>query len=111
MKIKTLILSLLLSSFCLATPVLAAVSDTHEKEAIPYQGADDLRLSTRVQEQLKNNVRNYDSDRLLVYSQSGQVTLQGRVQSQTESNDILKTTKKTAGVTSVTNKMIIDPNL
>lgn len=105
MKMKYLILSLFI------TPVLPLSAAVNGYNGIPYQGYEDLKTTARVHDRLKTNVRNYSSDSFTIYTQSGRVTIQGRVKSTAEVNDIIKTANKVPGVKQVINNLIVDSNL
>ena len=105
MKIKYLFLSLFI------VPVLPAVAAIEPKGAIPYQGIEDLKTTVRVHDHLKTSVRNYSTDNYTIYTQSGRVTIEGRVKSNGEALDIIKTANKVSGVKQVINNLIVDPNL
>lgn len=103
---KYLILSLFL------TPVLpASAAIDGSKVTVPYQGLDDLKTTVRVHDRLKTSVRNYNSENFTIYSQTGRVTIEGRVKTQAEVNDIVKTANKVPGVKQVVNNLIVDPGL
>lgn len=105
MKMKYLILSLFI------TPVLPASAAINGREGIPYQGTEDLKTTVRVHDRLKTNVRNYSTDSFTIFTQTGRVTIEGRVKSTAEVNDIIKTANKVPGVKQVINNLIVDPNL
>lgn len=105
MKLKYLILSLFI------TPVLPVSAAVNGRDGIPYQGFEDLKTTARVHDRLKTNVRNYSSDSFTIYTQTGRVTIQGRVKSTAEVNDIIKTANKVPGVKQVINNLIVDSNL
>lgn len=106
--LKYLILSLFLTP---VLPAVAAISDSDGKITVPYQGLDDLKTTVRVHDRLKANVRNYSSDNFTIFTQTGRVTIEGRVKSQAEANDIIRTANKVPGVKQVVNNIIVDPNL
>lgn len=105
MKMKYLILSLFI------TPVLPVSAAINGREGLPYQGAEDLKTTVRVHDRLKTNVRNYSTDSFTIFTQTGRVTIEGRVKSTAEVNDIIKTANKVPGVKQVINNLIVDPNL
>ncbi|AZZ35536.1 hypothetical protein CIK05_01545 [Bdellovibrio sp. qaytius] len=105
MMMKYLILSLFI------TPVLPAFAAIDGHDGIPYQGVEDLQTTVRVHDRLKASVRNYSSDNYTIYTQTGRVTIKGRVKSIAEENDIIKTANKVSGVKQVINNLIVDPNL
>ena len=105
MKIKYLILSLFI------VPVLPVMAAIDGKGGIPYQGTEDLKTTIRVHDHLKTSVRNYSTDNFTIYTQSGRVTIEGRVKSNGEAMDIIKTANKVSGVKQVINNLIVDPDL
>lgn len=108
MIFKYLILSLFVVP---VLPAAAAINDRDGKITVPYQGLEDLKTTVRVHDRLKTNVRNYSSDSFTIYTQTGRVTIEGRVKTQAEVNDIIKTANKVPGVKQVVNNLIVDPNL
>ncbi len=105
MNFKYLILSLFI------VPVLPAMAAIESKGGIPYQGTEDLKTTVRVHDHLKTSVRNYSTDNFTIYTQSGRVTIEGRVKSNGEAIDIIKTANKVSGVKQVINNLIVDPDL
>lgn len=103
---KYLILSLFLFP---VLPAHAAIDS--DRKVVPYQGVEDLKTTVRVHDRLKTNVRNYSTDSFVIYTQTGRVTIEGRVKTQAEMNDILKTARKVEGVKQVVNNLTVDPNL
>lgn len=108
MSFKYLVLSLLIVPLFSTS---AAINDRDGKLTVPYQGLEDLKTTVRVHDRLKANVRNYSSDNFIIYTQTGQVTIVGRVKTQAEVNDIIRTANRVSGVKQVVNHMIVDPNL
>lgn len=108
MMLKYLVLSLFVTP---VLPATAAINDRDGQITVPYQGLEDLKTTVRVHDRLKANVRNYSSDQFTIYTQTGRVTIEGRVKTQAEVNDIIKAANKVPGVKQVVNNLIVDQNL
>ncbi len=72
------------------------------------QSTADVQLSTRVEKEIKSQFKNFDSDRQLVFSNGGEVTLEGRVNTRAEYDRIEKAARRVKGVAGVQNNLIIE---
>ncbi len=77
-------------------------------QIIPAQNSSDLQLTSRVNHQIMTKLPNFMSENFNIYSQNGQVIIQGRVKSQSEADDVLTAARTTAGVGMVVNGIIVN---
>ncbi|MGZ3692539.1 MAG: BON domain-containing protein [Pseudobdellovibrio sp.] len=85
-----------------------AATATEAQEARDKESAGDTKLSTRVKNELKSKISNFNPDQFTIYSQNGEVTIQGSVNSKTESDRIEKLAHRVRGVKHVQNELTID---
>ena len=111
MKLKTIIIYLLmLFSFTVVLDVSAqAVVPNVFVVSSPSQTSDDLSLTTRVNEQIRGRVRNFSRENYNIFSQAGQVTIQGRAHSQAEADEILSAARLANGANAVVNAITVNP--
>ena len=74
---------------------------------MPMQSSLDTQLNSRVQQQLRSNISNYNGSAHTIYSQNGEVTLQGTVRSRAEADQMEREARRVSGVTRVNNQLTI----
>ena len=111
MKQKTLLASvLILVSLTVVMDVSAqAVAPNVYAMSPPSQTSDDLSLTTRVNDQIRGRVRNFSRENYNIFSQAGQVTIQGRAHSQAEADEILSAARLANGANAVVNAITVNP--
>ena len=91
-------------------PVKAQVYDPRISVVTPPpSNSDDLHLNSKVNELIRSRVRNFASENYSIFSQAGQVTIQGRARSQNEVDEILAAARTAPGVGTVVNAIVINP--
>ncbi len=75
----------------------------------PPSNSADLYLNSKVNEQIRTRVRNFASENYSIFSQAGQVTVQGRAGSKSEAEEILSAARLAPGVSSVVNAITVNP--
>ena len=73
----------------------------------PEQTSADLKLTTKVQNELKSKVSSFNPDQYQIYSQNGEVTIQGQVQAKADSDKIEKAARKVKGVKKIDNQITV----
>ena len=64
---------------------------------------NDVQLAQKVRDQLQQNVPSYSATKYNVFSQGGQVTIQGSAENLEEADAILSAARRTPGIRSVVN--------
>lgn len=73
------------------------------------QSTDDFALAARVREQIRAKVRDFAYQKYNIFSQSGQITIQGQAQSLVEAEEVLSAARTTPGIKSVVNAITVSP--
>ncbi len=101
---------LLFVVFIFGATIVESQIVTNSTQALPQintlQNSADLQLTANVNQQLRANVRNFMPQNYVVFSQSGQVTIQGRASSQSEVDEVLAAARTTPGVAVVVNGIV-----
>lgn len=72
------------------------------------QNSDDLRLGFSVQQELQRKVIKYNPNRQTIYTQSGEVTLSGSVNSRAEADEMERSVRRVRGVSRVNNNLVVN---
>lgn len=67
----------------------------------------DLQLKENVQQQLRTSIRNFDPNRISVFSQKGEITLKGFVKTSEEADVLEHEVLRVTGVTRVRNSLLL----
>lgn len=73
------------------------------------QSTDDVALAARVREQIRAKVWNFSYQNYNIFSQAGQVTIQGEASSLADAEAVLSAARTTPGIKSVVNGITVPP--
>ena len=70
--------------------------------------SEDLQLNSKVQQQLRTKIQNYNPNKLTIYSKKGEVTLQGTFSSWKDADQIEREVLLVSGITRLHNHMKVE---